>query len=266
MWGAGLALWPSVAVAWGLRRRALPAARARWPRVGPWGEPALALATLALAAALVLAGAERRAAAGHALPRRVGGAADAALRGAAGAGGCWPSCTPCPLWLAGGVVLAALWPPRRPLVRRFVRRPAVGADGGRGPGHRKSEIALPVAVPLRPVPTQRIATATFGEDAWTVKPLYGPGLLAMIVAPPGVGKTEIAYGSLAAAVDGLAFCGLPTTQAPAGAAARARWSPRRSSRRCCAGASSPSPPGAVSWAPWSGSGCATPARTGPRGT
>ena len=62
------------------------------------------------------------------------------------------------------------------------------------------------------MPTQRIATATFGEDAWTVKPLYGPGLLAMIVAPPGVGKTEIAYGCLAAAVDGLDFCGLPTTR------------------------------------------------------
>ena len=69
------------------------------------------------------------------------------------------------------------------------------------------------------MPTQRIATATFGEDAWTVKPLYGPGLLAMIVAPPGVGKTEIAYGSLAAAVDGLPFCGLETRPAPAGAAA-----------------------------------------------
>ena len=67
------------------------------------------------------------------------------------------------------------------------------------------------AVPAAPpVPTQRIATATFGEDAWTVKPLYGPGLLAMVVAPPGVGKTEIAYGSLAAAVDGLPFCGLET--------------------------------------------------------
>ena len=66
--------------------------------------------------------------------------------------------------------------------------------------------------PASPVPTQRIATATFGEDAWTVKPLYGPGLLAMVVAPPGVGKTEIAYGSLAAAVDGLAFCGLATAR------------------------------------------------------
>ena len=60
VWGAGLALWPSVAVAWGLRRRGLPAARARWPRVGPWGEPALAVATLVLTAALDLAGAERR--------------------------------------------------------------------------------------------------------------------------------------------------------------------------------------------------------------
>ena len=60
------------------------------------------------------------------------------------------------------------------------------------------------------MPTQRIATATFGEDAWTVKPLFGPGLLAMVVAPPGVGKTEVAYGALAAAVDGLPFCGLET--------------------------------------------------------
>ena len=43
-----------------------------------------------------------------------------------------------------------------------------------------------------------------------MKPLFGPGLLAMVVAPPGVGKTEIAYGALAAAVDGLPFCGLET--------------------------------------------------------
>jgi hypothetical protein len=60
------------------------------------------------------------------------------------------------------------------------------------------------------VPTQRIATATFREDDWTVKPLFGPGLMAMVVAPPGVGKTEVAYGALAAAVDGLPFCGLET--------------------------------------------------------
>ncbi|HEX2515450.1 MAG TPA: AAA family ATPase, partial [Chloroflexota bacterium] len=116
-----------------------------------------------------------------------------------------------PLFLALAVVLAGLWPLYGPLVRRFVRRPAAGGDGGRGPGHRSSDKPDgPVAVTLRPVPTQRIATAVFGEDAWTVKPLYGPGLLAMIVAPPGVGKTELAYGSLAAAVDGLAFCGLET--------------------------------------------------------
>jgi hypothetical protein len=209
MWGAGLALWPSVAVAWGLRRRGLPAARARWPRAGSGGERALAVATLVLTAALVLAGAERRGAlatlylAGWVGPLTVpfgvapGLVAQAVLFAV-------------PLWLAGGVVLAALWPVGCPLVRRILRRPPAGADGGRGTGNRKSENALPVAVRLRPVPTQRIATATFGEDAWTVKPLYGPGLLAMVVAPPGVGKTEIAYGSLAAAVDGLPFCGLET--------------------------------------------------------
>ena len=118
-----------------------------------------------------------------------------------------------PLFLALAVVLAGLWPLYGPPVRGFVRVAGAGGDGGRGPGHRSSDIPdAPVAVTLKPVPTQRIATATFGEDAWTVKPLYGPGLLAMIVAPPGVGKTEIAYGSLAAAVDGLDFCGLPTTR------------------------------------------------------
>jgi AAA domain len=212
VWAAGLALWPSIAVAWGLRRRALPAVRARWPRAGRWGEAALALATLALIIALVLAGAERRAAlamlylAGWvgplALPLGVApGLVALAVLAAA------------PLWLAGGVALAALWPHSAPLVRRVVRRPPAGADGGRPSGRRTPDTAsAPVAVTLKPVPTQRIATATFREDAWTVKPLYGPGLLAMIVAPPGVGKTEFAYGSLAAAVDGLAFCGLPTTK------------------------------------------------------
>ena len=33
---AALALWPSVAVAWGLRCGGLPAATARWPRRAPW--------------------------------------------------------------------------------------------------------------------------------------------------------------------------------------------------------------------------------------
>jgi AAA domain len=212
VWAAGLALWPSIAVAWGLRRRALPAVRARWPRAGRWGEAALALATLALAIALVLAGAERRAAlaalylAGWVGPLTLPlGVAPGLVALAVVAAA--------PLWLAGGVALAALWPPGAALVRRAVRRPPAGADGGRPSGHRTPAAAsAPVAVTLKPVPTQRIAAATFREDAWTVKPLYGPGLLAMIVAPPGVGKTEIAYGSLAAAVDGLAFCGLPTTK------------------------------------------------------
>ena len=54
----------------------------------------------------------------------------------------WPSCCswprrPCTLALA--VVLAALWPVYGPLVRGFVRSPAVGGDGGRGPGHRSSD-------------------------------------------------------------------------------------------------------------------------------
>jgi hypothetical protein len=218
LWALVVACWPSVLLARLLRQRVLPAAEARWPRQRPgWWLPAgagLLLAGLALATATggPVWAQPAQLAAGYLLGLWV-----APL--AVPAGALPPGVAlllflaTAPLYVALAVVLAALWPVYGPLVRGFVRSPAVGGDGGRGPGHRSSDKPdAPVAVTLRPVPTQRIATATFGEDAWTVKPLYGPALLSMVVAPPGVGKTEIAYGSLAAAVDGLAFCGLPTTR------------------------------------------------------
>ena len=217
-----LVLWPSVAVAWGLRRWGLPAVGARWPRGARWCGPGLGLAGGLLAAAYALSGESWRRAAGDALRRRLARAADGAARRepVAGGPGAGRGCPP--VARRGGRPGRPVALLRGPLVRRV--RPIAGGGGRTGGGapvigHRILPAGGAVAVTLRPVPTQRIATATFGEDAWTVKPLYGPGLLAMIVAPPGVGKTEIAYGSLAAAVDGLPFCGLETRQAPAGAAA-----------------------------------------------
>ena len=47
-----LVLWPSVAVAWGLRRWGLPAVGARWPRGARWCGPGLGLAGGLLAARL----------------------------------------------------------------------------------------------------------------------------------------------------------------------------------------------------------------------
>jgi hypothetical protein len=208
----GVALWPSLAVGWVLRRYGLAWATCRWPRRARWYGRILALLGVVLGGAFGLADPALRwqlvtlYGAGWVAPLTIPFGVSPLLAGQALALGA-------PLWLAGGVVLGGLWPLYGGVVRRFYRRPAVGAGWGEDTGNRKSDIARrgePVPVTLRPVPTQRIATATFVEDDWTVKPLYGPGLLAMIVAPPGVGKTEIAYGSLAAAVDGLEFCGLET--------------------------------------------------------
>jgi hypothetical protein len=209
---AALALWPSVAVAWGLRCGGLPAATARWPRRAPWYSPGLGLAGGLLAAAYVLSGASWRSllvtlyAAGWLAPLAVPLGVPPLLAFQALAIGV-------PLWLAGGVVLAGLWPLYGGLVRGFVRRAAAGADGGRGSGHRTPDFAAPgapIAVTLKPVPTQRIATAKDAAPDWIVDTVLGRGMLVMVVAPPGVGKTEIAYGMMAAAVDGLAWCGLKT--------------------------------------------------------
>jgi AAA domain len=210
----GLVLWPSVAVAWSLRRYALPAAAAQWPRGARWYGPSLGLAGGLLAAAYALSGESWRPllatlyGAGWLAPLTVPLGVSPLLAGRALAVGV-------PLWLAGGVVLAGLWPLYGGVVRRFLRRPATGARWGKGPGDRGSEIAppgAPVPVTLKPRPTQLVATARFREELWTVKPLFGPGLLAMVVAPPGVGKSELYYGALAAAHDGLPFCGLGTTR------------------------------------------------------
>jgi AAA domain len=212
---AALGLWPSVAVAWGLRRHALPAAAARWPGGTRWYGPGLGLAGGLLVAAYALSGDSWRPllarlyGAGWLAPLAVPLGVSPLLAGRALAVGV-------PLWLAGGVVLAGLWPLYAPLVRRVLRTPAVGAGWGEGPGDRRSVFGphqeAPIAVTLRPVPTQRVATTRFAEEPWTVKPLFGPGLLAMVVAPPGLGKSELYYGALAAAHDGLPFCGLETSR------------------------------------------------------
>ena len=203
LWALAAACWPSVLLARLLRGRALPAAEARWPRLRPgWW---LTGAGVGFVAAITLANVTggpawatpTQLAAGYLLGLWVAPLVVPAGRAPAGVALLLFLAT-APLYVALAVVLVALWPYGAPLVRGFLRKPAVKPDGRGAPGDRRSVIAAPVAVTLKPVPTQRLATATFGEDAWTVKPLYGPGLLAMIVAPPGVGKTEIAYGSLAA--------------------------------------------------------------------
>ena len=206
VWGAGLALWPSVAVAWGLRRRGLPAARARWPRwargaaragpghAGAGRGPRPAGASLAAAlATLYLAGWVGPLALPLGVRAGAGGPAvlSAVSRCGSPGGSSWPACGPSrrPRWC--GVIL---------------RRPAAGADGGRGPGNRKSEIALreaPSPASSGPSPPSASPRRPSARTTGRSSRCYGPGLLAMVVAPPGVGKTEIAYGSLAAAVDGL---------------------------------------------------------------
>jgi hypothetical protein len=133
------------------------------------------------------------------------------------------------LWLATRLLLLALAVLTLPFSRRAAgwcfRRAFARAlsGGGRMGGVRPDNgqrtttsggqnATTPVTLKLRPVSTQRIATARYADTPWTVKPLFGPGLLSMIVAPPGSGKTELAYGALAHAADGRPFCGWETSR------------------------------------------------------
>src|SRR5262249_11936524 len=141
--------------------------------------------------------------------------ARAPARAAAGGGGgrsFSPAPPPPPPSPAGPALPFSRWAARR-LVGRAI--PGRRGRGGTRTGDRTPDFApqgAPMAVKLRPVAAQRVALARFAAEPWTVKPLYGPGLLSMLVAPPGVGKSELVYGSLGAAHDGLDFCGLETTR------------------------------------------------------
>ena len=128
-----LVLWPSVAVAWGLRRRGLPAVGARWPRGARWCGPGLGLAGGLLAAAYALSGESWRPllatlyGAGWLAPLAVPLGVSPSLAGRALAAGV-------PLWLAGGVVLAGLWPLYGGLVRAGAQDPIAGGGGRMGGG------------------------------------------------------------------------------------------------------------------------------------
>jgi hypothetical protein len=69
-----------------------------------------------------------------------------------------------------------------------------------------------LAVKLRPVSAQAVATARYAQTRWFTQALGGPGLLDMLVGPAGVGKSEIVWGSIRAGHDGADFCGLATTK------------------------------------------------------
>lgn len=69
-----------------------------------------------------------------------------------------------------------------------------------------------LAVRLRPVSAQTVATARYAQTRWFTQALGGPGLLDMLVGPAGVGKSEIIWGSIRAGHDGADFCGLATTK------------------------------------------------------
>src|SRR4051794_15497641 len=121
--GGALALWPSVALAVGLRRWGLPRLAARWPRAGRWAAPALALAGGLVVAALVLLPAAQRDAvrtiytAGWLVPVAVPAGLLPPVVGLPTAA------TALPLWAAGRAVLARAAPPHAPSVRSLSRVP-----------------------------------------------------------------------------------------------------------------------------------------------
>ena len=85
--------------------------------------------------------------------------------------------------------------------------------GGRGDKGPNTEHRTPPApVKLKPVSAQRVATATYEATRWHTQALDGPGLLTMLIGPAGVGKSEVVWGSLRAALDGEPFCGLETAR------------------------------------------------------
>src|SRR5262249_19012113 len=107
--GVALAVGASGAVAWGVGRRGLPALAARRPGCAVWCGRALAGAGVLLLAALVLAGPEARA--WVVLTYKVGWVAPLAVPvGVSPRLALLAALVASPLWLAGGVVLAGLWP------------------------------------------------------------------------------------------------------------------------------------------------------------
>lgn len=128
------------------------------------------------------------------------------------------------LALTAALVVVAFY---RPLAFRLVAlalsahvvRHLGGMGGKRDSGQRGQRPAgtasagpTAIAVKLRPVSAQAVATASYAQTRWFTQALGGPGLLDMLVGPAGVGKSEIVWGSIRAGHDGADFCGLATTR------------------------------------------------------
>jgi hypothetical protein len=94
---------------------------------------------------------------------------------------------------------------------RVVRR---GGWGGKSPSteHRTTSTQGAAPVRLKPVSAQAVATATYAATRWHTRGLDGPGLLTMLIGPAATGKSELVWGTLRAALDGEAFCGLETAR------------------------------------------------------
>lgn len=214
-------LWPCVLVAYGLRAGALPPLRARFGRA-----PELLLGCLALGVAVLLlvvpaVKLEAVARAYLAAFPLVGAPWRAQRELLPGAG---------PAVVAVGLLLAGAWPwlARLPVLRSLsvVRgagdRAAAPGGGGRTTDHGQR----PGRLVVRPESAQRVATADFDEDDWFCEHVHGRGLLTMLVAPAGVGKTDLVNGTLASAELGEAFAGRLLTRKPRRVLVLSEMSPR----------------------------------------
>jgi hypothetical protein len=208
---AGIALWPSVAVAVALRRGAVPRAEARWPAWRPHLWLPCAALGLVLAVGLLPEDARRavydRYGVGILAPAAVALGVLAPgpalrLRGAA-----------VPAWLAGGVLLAAGWPVYGWFVRRARPWGQESRAGGRTPADKPFAPAVPPPpkrLRLHRVSAQAIATGAHAGVPWLVTGWLARGILTLITADAKCGKTELVFGLIRAAFDRRDFCGLPT--------------------------------------------------------
>ena len=207
--GSALVLWPSVLVAWGLRRWALPGLRLRWSSLRP--DVCLSAAALGLLLALALVGEGGRAQGVDAY--KVGVLVPVALpmgllerdRTLVWIG------QAVPWWVAGGLLLAAGWPAYGfavRAVRPFRRR---DAPPGGGPGQRTADsVREPVAVRMHPISAQRIATDPDVGMDWLVEGWLARRAITLLTADAKAGKTEIAFAVFRSAYDRVPFCGLAT--------------------------------------------------------
>ena len=207
---AALAVWPSVLLAVGLRRWALPEARLRWASLRP--DLCLSAAALGLVVALVLVGEAGRAQGADAY--KVGVLVPLALplgllerdRTLVWVG------RAVPWWVAGGVLLAWGWPAYGFAVRAV--RPFQRGDAlpGGGTGQRTADNAPrpPVSVHMKPISAQRIATDPKVGMDWLVAGWLARGAITLLAADPKAGKTELAFALFRSAYDRQDFCGLAT--------------------------------------------------------